>query len=217
MPVIRRFDWGISITVVLAMALGVLLVAAPAEAHESREVGPYTFVVGFGIEPAFSGQPNGAEVTITETETEEPVVDGVELEVEVVFGEASTTLEVGPNFVVGVFGEPGNYGADFFPSRPGEYSFRFFGTVEDLDVDETFTSGPETFSDANDPAEFAFPEADPPVYEVAGRVEAESARIVEAEDRADTANTLAILALAAAAIALVGAAAVGAMALRRRP
>jgi hypothetical protein len=143
--------------------------------------------------------------------------EGLELEVEVAFGEATTTLEVSPNFIVGVFGEPGNYGADFFPSRPGQYSFRFLGTVEDLEVDETFTSGPETFSDANDPAEFAFPEADPPVYEVAGRVETESARVAEAEDRASRANTVALLALIAAAIALLGAAAVGTMALRRRP
>jgi hypothetical protein len=217
MPFIRSPARGVSTTLVLAMALGVLLVASPATAHESREVGPYTFVVGFGDEPAFAGQPNDAEVTITGTESEDPVVDGVELEVEVAFGEATTTLEVSPNFIVGVFGEPGNYGADFFPSRPGQYSFRFFGTVEDLEVDETFTSGPETFSDANDPAEFAFPEADPPVYEVAGRVETESARVAEAEDRASRANTVALLALIAAAIALLGAAAVGTMALRRRP
>lgn len=210
----RRPARGVSMALALAMAVGIVLVAFPAHAHETREVGPYTFTVGFGDEPAFSGQPNEAEVTIRQDG--EPVVEGVELEVEVAFGDDTTTLEVSPNFRVGVFGEPGNYGADFFPSRPGQYSFRFFGTVNGLDVDETFTSGPETFSDANDPAEFAFPEADPPVYEVAGRVEAESARVAEAEDRASTANTLAVVALIVAAIALVGAVAVGAMALRRR-
>lgn len=217
MPAIRRATRGVSLTLALMMALGMLLVASPASAHERREVGPYTFVVGFGNEPAFSGQPNGAEVTISDTENEEPVVEGVELDVEVMFGDDTTTLEVEPNFIVGVFGEPGNYGANFFPSRPGQYSFRFFGTVGDLEVDETFTSGPETFSDANDPAEFAFPEADPPVYEVAGRVEAESARVAEAEDRAASANTMALAALIVGIIALLGAGALGAMGLRRRP
>jgi hypothetical protein len=217
MPAIRRPARGVSMDLVLAMTLGMVLVASPASAHERREVGPYTFVVGFGNEPAFAGQPNGGEVTISETESEDPVVEGVELEVEVTFGDDSTTLAVEPNFVVGVFGQPGNYGADFFPSRPGQYSFRFFGTVGDQEVDETFTSGPETFSDANDPAEFAFPEADPPVYEVAGRVEAESARVAEAEEQASSANTMALAALIVGIVALLGAGAVGAIALRRRP
>ena len=199
----RRLRRGVSVAFALAMTLGVLLVPSPASAHETREVGPYTFTVGFANEPAFAGQPNAAEVSIVTTKGEKPVVEGVELDVEVSFGDETRTMEIEPNFLVGVFGEEGNYGADFLPTRPGQYSFRFSGTVEDLDVDETFTSGPETFNDVNDPAEFAFPEADPPVYEVAGRVETESARLDEAVATANTARTFGLIALVVGILALL--------------
>ncbi len=44
-----------------------------------------------------------------------------------------------------VFGSEGHYIAEFIPTAPGDYQFRFFGTIEGLEVDETFNSGPDTF------------------------------------------------------------------------
>src|ERR671918_3240962 len=129
---------------VLALAVlcvtTLILFAPAAAAHETRRVGEYEFVVGWWTEPAFANQPNGPEVTISRAG--KPVVEGVALSVDVIFGEEITTYELEPAFVVGVFGEPGNYNADLIPTRPGTWTYRIYGTVEDLDVDEVFTSGP---------------------------------------------------------------------------
>jgi hypothetical protein len=203
-------------------ALGVLAastliwIPSSASAHERRQIGEYTFSVGFSTEPAFANIPNGPEVTITKGRREEPVVEGVDLDVEVIFGEESTTLGVEPAFVVEVFGEPGNYNADMFPTRPGTYAFRFFGTVEGTAIDETFTSGPETFNDINDPAEFAFPVVDPNSAELAERVEQESADLEETEDKARQARTLALIGLIVGGLGLLVGLTVGVLALRRR-
>ncbi|MGH2723926.1 MAG: hypothetical protein ACRDI0_06605 [Actinomycetota bacterium] len=69
---------------VIALAAGALVAmpAAPAAAHESRQVGDYEFVVGWYDEPAFANAKNGPEVTITDSRGD-PVVEGVELQVEI--------------------------------------------------------------------------------------------------------------------------------------
>ena len=41
--------------------------------------------------------------------------------------------------------DPGHYIAEFVPTAPGDYSMRFFGSIEGNAVDETFYSGPNTF------------------------------------------------------------------------
>jgi hypothetical protein len=41
------------------------LAAAPASAHADKKVGRYSFVVGFGTEPAYAGQPNSLQVIIS--------------------------------------------------------------------------------------------------------------------------------------------------------
>ncbi len=114
--------------------------------------------------------------------------------------------------MVDVFGEPGNYGGEFFPTRPGTYSFRFFGTVEGNDVDETFTSSEETFSDVNDPSADAFPAADPSNAELAQRLDRETARVAdESEAAAGGARTLAFVGIGVGLLGLI----VGGMALAR--
>jgi hypothetical protein len=173
-----------------------MLLAGPASAHESREVGDYTFVVGWWTEPAFANVPNGPEVTITTGPKEDPVVEGVELEVDVVFGEESITYPMEPAFVVGVFGDPGNYNADLFPTRPGTWTFRIYGTVEGQEVDEEFTSGEETFSDIEDPAALAFPAADPNNAQLASRLEEEA-------DEAGSARTFGVIGVVLGAVALI--------------
>lgn len=184
------------------------LPAGPASAHERRQVGDYEFVVGWYDEPAFAEQPNGPEVTINKIvkKKPKPVVEEVDLSVEVIFGEESRTFKVEPAFIVGVFGEPGNYNADLFPSRPGTWKFRFTGTVEGVEIDETFTSGPETFSDVNDPAEVAFPAVDPNNAQLAERIESEANRVSsldsETDDNVTAARTLGLIGLIVGALAL---------------
>ena len=41
--------------------------------------------------------------------------------------------------------DPGHYIAEFVPTAPGDYSVRFFGSIEGNAIDETFYSGPDTF------------------------------------------------------------------------
>jgi hypothetical protein len=191
------------------VAAGILvgLVTGPALAHEGRTVGDYAFVVGFKNEPVFAGDKSGVEIVLTEAGSGDPVVKGVELEVEVIFGDESTTFPIEPDFVVGAFGEPGSYGANFFPTRPGQYSFHITGTVAGQDIDETFTSGPDTFGDPGDPKEISFPVQDPSTGELAERLNQEVPRLeASVEDAADTADgnkTLTFVALAAAGLALV--------------
>ena len=79
-PMIRR----IGRAAVLGAALAALT-AGTALAHEEREVGDYSFVVGFIDEPVFAGQKSGLEFFVSRGE--EPV-EGLEetLEAEVIFG-----------------------------------------------------------------------------------------------------------------------------------
>ncbi|MGH2723925.1 MAG: hypothetical protein ACRDI0_06600 [Actinomycetota bacterium] len=112
------------------------------------------------------------------------------------------TAVLEPAFVVGVFGEPGNYNTDIYPTRAGTWTFRIFGTVEDQEVDEMFTSGPETFSDIEDPGEVAFPVDDPSNAELGDLIEQVSAE-AGASDEASSAQTLAYVGIAAGVLALV--------------
>ncbi|HEX6207271.1 MAG TPA: hypothetical protein VF058_02825, partial [Actinomycetota bacterium] len=157
-----RIRTGAALAVAGAISMLLLLAPAPAMAHEGREVGDVVMVVGFGSEPAMAYEPNWASLTLTDHDMEEPILNGVDLEVEITYGEESTTMAMEP-----AFGDTGEYRAVFVPSRPGDYSFRFFGTVRGQRINETFSSGPDTFSPANDPAELSFPAQDPTVAEVA--------------------------------------------------
>jgi len=199
----------------IAAAMGALLIPSPASAHESREVGPFEVVVGWWEEPAFANQPNGPEISISRNG--EPVVEGVELEVELTYGEESTTHAIEPAFVVNVFGEPGSYNADLFPTRAGTWEFRFTGTIGGEEIDELFTSGPETFSDIVDPASVAFPAADPSNADIAARVERDAERleadVTAAGDDASRASLLGYIGIGVGVLALIGAG----LALRRRP
>ncbi len=108
---------------VLAAAL-LALTAGIALAHEEREVGDYTFEVGFIDEPVFTGQKSGLEFFVSRGE--EPV-EGLEetLQAEVTFGSQTRDLEVSPRF-----GEAGAYESVFFPTAAGPYTFRIYGEVE---------------------------------------------------------------------------------------
>lgn len=153
----------------LALSLALvclLLTTSVAAAHERRHVGPYTFIVGFLNEPAYAQQQNSLDLTIckgnecTYTTNQQngmgnmsmstgptlanPVVGAEKtLKFEVRFG-SSSPLSVP---IQARWGQPGKYVAYFMPSQPGTYTFHIFGTLEGLKIDETFTSGPNTFSD----------------------------------------------------------------------
>jgi hypothetical protein len=198
--------------IVVAAALSGLLIlpAAAALAHEGRSQGDLEMVAGFGTEPAYAGQPNSVQLIVVHDG--EPVVDlGDTLDVEVSFGDQSQRFTLEPNFAVGAFGEPGDYRAWFIPTRAGQYTFRFTGTIEGEDVDQTFTSGPRTFGDVEDTNQIQFPVQDPTNGELAERIDQEvprlasatdeaSAAAAAADDDASSAKTFAIIALAVGAL-----------------
>lgn len=194
------------VVLVLLAAAGLLILNTTAAlAHERRMVGPYEFVVGFIGEPAFEGQKNGVDLRVRipgAAEGDAPTpIEGVEqgLQVEV------THVTSGVSQVMAlrsIFNDPGHYTNDWIPTAPGAYRFRFFGTVEDLEVDETFESGADTFGSIQPADGLYFPEAQPQLREVEGAARgaqsaAEEAAAAAAEVKSDvaTARTLAIVGL----------------------
>jgi hypothetical protein len=203
----------------------IVFTAAGASAHEQRGQGDLEMTVGFGTEPAYAGQPNSVQLILVHDG--HPVVAlGDTLSVEVSFGDESVELPIEANFEVGEFGEPGDYRAWFIPSQPGAYTFHFTGTVDGEDVDESFTSGPRTFSEIEDPSATMFPAVDAPTTaELSDRIDRESARAsdqvlaaqalaADAEEQASGARTVGFLGLLVGAIGVVGA--IGAFAVGRR-
>ncbi|MDA0259184.1 MAG: hypothetical protein O2972_10905, partial [Cyanobacteria bacterium] len=54
-------------------------------------------------------------------------------------------------------GQDGSYVADFIPTAPGVYTFRFFGEIEGQAIDESFTSGPGSFDEVEPASSVQFP------------------------------------------------------------
>lgn len=188
----------------------ILTTTHTALAHETRTVGPYTFVVGFRNEPAFEGEVNGVDLRVREgQESDAPPVEGLEetLQVEVthVPSGATETMELRA-----VFGEPGRYTNDWIPTAPGDYRFRFMGAVGDLDIDESFESGPDTFGSVETADALYFPENVPAARELEGAVRGAQSSADEAlglalgmDEQIGSMRTLTLVAVALAAVAIL--------------
>jgi hypothetical protein len=201
----------IAIIAAAAATLAMLPFAPSAAAHEGEEVGDLEMVVGFGTEPAYAGYPNSVQLTLSRGG--EPVTDlrSGDLDVEVKFGDATKDVQLEPNFEVGGFGEQGDYRAWFVPTRPGAYTFTFSGSADGQKIDESFTSGPDTFSEVSSSASEEFPVQDPTNGELAERIDREVPRLTQgiaaakqaAEDEAGTATTISVVAIVVGAIGLI--------------
>ena len=196
--------------VLFLLAAMFLAVTRTAHAHESRVVGPYTFVVGFSTEPAYEGQMNGVQLRVREGEAQDaPPVEGLDatLEVEVthISSGVSKVMALRP-----VFGDPGHYRNDWVPTAPGDYRFRFFGSIGEMEIDETFESSPDTFSPIEPADTLYFPEDVPASRELEGAVRGAQSSADEAlgmvlgvDDQIAGARTLTIGALGLALVALL--------------
>lgn len=133
-------------TFVLALAL-----AAPADAHDVRQVGDYEFVVGFIGEPVFTGEKSGLELVVTKAGTP---VEGLEktLVAAVIYGDAQRDLPLSATF-----GEAGAYESVFIPTSAGPYTFHISGTIEGTPIDASFTSSPTGFEEVEELAAGQFP------------------------------------------------------------
>ena len=185
---------------VLGVAMAAILGTGAALGHESRDVGDHTYVVGLIDEPVFTGQKSGLEFGAFHGE--EPL-EGLEetLAASVTFGDQTRDLAIEPRF-----GEPGWYESVFFPTAAGPYTFRIFGEVEGESFDQSFTSGPDTFSEVQDVAGGQFPVQFPATADVV--------RDAEAGANASTMATLGLV-LGAAGL-VVGLVALGLTLARRR-
>ncbi len=210
--------WSLVVALFLAAVLA-LAGATPAAAHEEGAVGGFRLAVGWGEEPAYTGVMNSVQVTISEANGAAPVTDlGESLEVEVVKGSDRMTLPLQANFGVGESRTAGDYRAWLTPTRPGTYTFRFFGSIRGQAVDESFTSSQTTFNEVEDVADIQFPAKDPSTGQLATRMEREFPRLYTrtdaVEDRVDNARTLAMVGLGVGAMGLLTAA--GALVVARR-
>lgn len=163
-----------------------LLAPASALAHERRPVGPYTFVVGFAVEPALLNEPNGATVRITSTDGGTPVT-GAERTLKVQIAAGGGNPKEFP--LRSVFGQPGLYQADLIPTKTGSYIFTFTGTVEGATVNQKFESGPGRFDDVQDTARLQFPDVVPAPAQMASTVKAAQEQAQAAEARAGAAES----------------------------
>jgi hypothetical protein len=208
-----------------AAILAVLLVpllAVPASAHGEHKVGNYTFVVGFGTEPAYAGQTNSVQLMISDGG--KPVTDAKGLKAAVSTGDADPKeMALQPQFGQG-WGEPGDYRAFFIPTAPGAYTFRITGTLGGKKIDKSYTSGKDGFDEVTDPAEVQYPVQEPTGAQVTTRLERETARLnaavaaerEAADEEVAGARLLATIGLAVGALGLLVAVGAGVVALRRR-
>ena len=195
-----------------AILLVLMLLPGGASAHESRKVGKYQVVVGFTTEPPIEGEKNGVDFRVTNGDNNQPV-EGLEETVKVELSYKGTTrvMDLRP-----LFRDPGHYTADLIPTAPGQYSFRFFGTIEELQIDERFQSGPGTFNDVHTAQDLQFPDRLPAVREIAGVVPATQQMALQARDSASAAQNLATAALVIGALGILSGAGAAIIALRNR-
>ncbi len=191
----------------------VLLASMPnmASAHGKRTVGKYQFLIGFLAEPTFQGQQSGIDLRVCDGEcktdpvsskTLNPIKDvDKTLQAEIINGKDRLPVKLSA-----VFGKEGSYSAVFFPTKAGDYSFRFSGTINGDSIDETFTSGKDGFNSVLKSEQVQFPEKLPSPTDL-------QQQLKEAKDSASSATLFGIgsgvigllgLALAIVALAIKG-------------
>ena len=173
-----------------------MLTVVPEEtlAHVDIDVGDgrYVMEVGFRDEPAYLGQPNAIYLRVEEYATggTEPVNElAATLSAEVSREGQVMSLPLVP---VG----DGEYEAAFVPTVTGDYTFRVSGTIGDAAVDESVTSGPDTFNSVESMSAIEFPVARPDPAQL-------QAEIANMQASAGTARTLGIVAIVTGVLGLV--------------
>ncbi len=175
-----------------------LIAIVPASAHEVRTVSTYEFTVGWLHEPAYADEQNAVQFLLKDSKGN-PVNDlGDTLKVEVIYQNQkmpaqSLTATFDPDTGLGMQGE---YLASLIPTRAGNYTFHFVGTIKGKTIDESFTSGPKTFDEVKEPTAAEFPAQDPSRGQIAQKLDRIDPRIAAAQatakNDAELARNLAI-------------------------
>ncbi len=200
---------GLEAVLFLALLLP-LMFTAMASAHERRQVGSYVMRVGWADEPTYAGVKNGVQLLLSDA-SGKPVTDLPEdLKVEIIFG----TEKMGPLPLEAAFGKafgrPGDFRAALIPTRPGNYTFHFIGSLNGQRIDQSFTSSDKTFDPVTEAVAIEFPAKDPSPGELAGRLERLGPRIDEsvasarnAAAAASQARVLGMIGILAGAVGIV--------------
>jgi hypothetical protein len=228
-PILPRTSVRWHLAIMAALGLVVLL-ASPAGAHERRQASGYSYVVGFGDEPAYAGEKNSVQVMVSDG-ADKPVRNADGLKVMVLAGGKQTQMKLEPHFG-DTWGTPGDYRAFFIPTAAGQYTFHLHGTIAGRKIKaQRFTSGPSTFSNVEDPAKVAFPVKSPTTAQLAERVDREVPRLsaslqgalaaqqqaaTAAERARDAAGQARLLAIAGVLVGAAGLLVAG-LAIARRP
>jgi hypothetical protein len=176
----------------LVGALG-MLIASPALAHTSKQEGLYKLTVGWLHEPTYVGIENAVQVLVHDS-MGQPVDDvGDNFKVVVMTGDQksdplSFNASFDPDTGLGTHGE---FDAAIIPTRPGNYTFHFMGSLKGQQVDDSFTSSDMTFDTAKDPAPAEFPAKDPTIGDLAASIQRIGPRVDSAESAANRAQSLA--------------------------
>jgi hypothetical protein len=211
----------------MTAALAVIMSASPAFAHEQRQVGAYQLTVGWQHEPTYTGilnsvqifihGPNGAALDDLGTPPSLQVTAGTG-------NQTSSPLELMPSFDPDTgLGTHGEFDAAVIPTTPGTYVLHFTGSINGQKIDEKFTSSDQTFDDVTDPSAVEFPSKLPNTGDLATNLGRLSPRVdnalsvgKSAHDKANSADTLALVALIAGVVLGLGGIAVGLTGRRRR-
>jgi len=169
-----------------------------AYAHERRMVGAYQFVVGWLTEPAYVGQLNALDLRVTDTR-QNPAAPVSGLEKTLTADVAAGGLTPFPLAVTARFGTAGAYNGVVMPTVKGTYTFHITGKIDTTNIDEKFTSGPNTFGDIEDTAAVQYPQKVPVADELGKRLDS-------IQSGTDQTRILAIVAVALAVVGLGGAA-----------
>jgi hypothetical protein len=137
----------------MACAVAALaLWGTPTVAHERQllQIGTsdYLLVVGFLSEPVYTGDRSGLDLRVVRPDRSNPLdarapevtpVDNLDktLKVEVKAGPHARVFDLKPTYAA-----PGRYEVVFYPTVATTYSFRLFGTVDQVPVDLTFACNP---------------------------------------------------------------------------
>lgn len=189
--------------VCMLLGLGLFATITPqnAAAHGERDVdgGKYQIRFGFANEPAAAGSQNGIELVVcegkcktTDGKVQNPVKDVEKtLKAQVIFGGQTLDVALQPDTA-----EPGRYTAAFVPSRAGDYSFRFYGTIGSSKIDENVSSGKDSFDPVEEPKVF------PAGSGYTGQTSLER-QLQEAKKAAESATTFGNIALAVSIVSFL--------------
>jgi hypothetical protein len=160
----------------LALSL-VLMVIDMAGAHERRQVGTYVMRVGWADEPTYAGVKNAVQLLLSDTSGKPFTAIPEDLKVVVTFGtQKSSPLPFAAAFGKR-YGQPGDFRAAVIPTRPGNYTFHFIGSLPGQRIDQSFTSSETTFDSVQEATAIEFPAKDPSPGAMAEKMDRLGARL----------------------------------------